>query len=140
MHLLNIIPANIVEACAKSDMLQIIFFSCFLRCSSCSYRRKKEKIVVECCRGVAEAMFKVTHYVMLFAPIGIFAMISYTVGTFGLEMLIPLGKLVFSLYFAIIVFLIILAIIASIITKLNFWYIFKVLTVNPFVIRLFHCK
>ena len=62
-----------------------------------------------------------------FAPIGIFAMISYTVGTFGLEMLIPLGKLVFSLYFAIIVFLIILAIIASIITKLNFWYIFKVL-------------
>ena len=76
---------------------------------------------------VAEAMFKVTHYVMLFAPIGIFAMISYTVGTFGLEMLIPLGKLVFSLYFAIIVFLIILAIIASIITKLNFWHIFKVL-------------
>lgn len=54
-------------------------------------------------------------------------MISYTVGTFGLEMLIPLGKLVFSLYFAIIVFLIILAIIASIITKLNFWHIFKVL-------------
>ena len=43
MHLLNIIPANIVEACAKSDMLQIIFFSWFLRCSSCSYRRKKGK-------------------------------------------------------------------------------------------------
>ena len=159
MHLLNIIPANIVEACAKSDMLQIIFFSCFFGVALAHIGEKgkivveccrgvaeamfkvthyvmlfapigifaKGKIVVECCRGVAEAMFKVTHYVMLFAPIGIFAMISYTVGTFGLEMLIPLGKLVFSLYFAIIVFLIILAIIASIITKLNFWHIFKVL-------------
>lgn len=126
MHLLNIIPANIVEACAKSDMLQIIFFSCFFGVAL-AHIGEKGKIVVECCRGVAEAMFKVTHYVMLFAPIGIFAMISYTVGTFGLEMLIPLGKLVFSLYFAIIVFLIILAIIASIITKLNFWHIFKVL-------------
>ena len=96
---------------------------------------KKGKIVVECCRGVAEAMFKVTHYVMLFAPIGIFAMISYTVGTFGLEMLIPLGKLVFSLYFAIIVFLIILAIIASIITKLKFLAYLQKFLREPIIIR-----
>ena len=127
MHLLNIIPTNIVEACAKSDMLQIIFFSCFFGVAVAHIGEEKGKLIVDVCRCVCEAMFKVTHYVMLFAPIGIFAMISYTVGTFGLEMLIPLGKLVFSLYFAIIVFLIILAIIASIITKLNFWHIFKVL-------------
>ena len=88
MHLLNIIPANIVEACAKNDMLQIIFFSCFFGVAL-AHIGEKGKIVVECCRGVAEAMFKVTHYVMLFAPIGIFAMIFFTVGTFGLEMLLP---------------------------------------------------
>lgn len=64
MHLLNIIPANIVEACAKSDMLQIIFFSCFFGVAL-AHIGEKGKIVVECCRGVAEAMFKVTHYVML---------------------------------------------------------------------------
>lgn len=127
MHLLNIIPTNIVEACAKSDMLQIIFFSCFFGVAVAHIGEKKGKLIVDVCRCVCEAMFKVTHYVMLFAPIGIFAMISYTVGTFGLEMLIPLGKLVFSLYFAIIVFLCILALIASVITKLNFWHIFKVL-------------
>lgn len=127
MHLLNIIPTNIVEACAKSDMLQIIFFSCFFGVAVAHIGEEKGKLIVDVCRCVCEAMFKVTHYVMLFAPIGIFAMISYTVGTFGLEMLIPLGKLVFSLYFAIIVFLCILALIASVITKLNFWHIFKVL-------------
>ncbi|HIX83500.1 MAG TPA: cation:dicarboxylase symporter family transporter [Candidatus Megamonas gallistercoris] len=127
MHLLNIIPTNIVEACAKSDMLQIIFFSCFFGVAVAHIGEEKGKLIVDVCRCVCEAMFKVTHYVMLFAPIGIFAMISYTVGTFGLEMLIPLGKLVFSLYFAIIVFLCILSLIASVITKLNFWHIFKVL-------------
>ena len=126
MHLLNIIPANIVEACAKGDMLQIIFFSCFFGVAV-AHIGKKGKLIVDVCRSICEAMFKVTHYVMLCAPIGIFAMISYTVGTFGLEMLIPLGKLVFSLYFAIIIFLIILGVIASFITKLNFWHIFKVL-------------
>ena len=63
MHLLNIIPANIVEACAKSDMLQIIFFSCFFGVAL-AHIGEKGKIVVECCRGVAEAMFKVTHIQM----------------------------------------------------------------------------
>lgn len=43
---------------------------------------------------VAEAMFKVTAYVMHFAPIGVFAMIAYTVGSYGIEMLIPLGELI----------------------------------------------
>lgn len=45
-------------------------------------------------------MFKFTHYVMCLAPIGIFAMIAFTVGKFGLGMLIPLMKLIGSLYFA----------------------------------------
>ena len=52
MHLLNIIPANIVEACAKSDMLQIIFFSCFFGVAL-AHIGEKGKIVVECCRGRA---------------------------------------------------------------------------------------
>ena len=60
MHLLNIIPANIVEACAKSDMLQIIFFSCFFGVAL-AHIGEKGKIVVECCRGVAEAMFKIIY-------------------------------------------------------------------------------
>ena len=64
MHLLNIIPANIVEACAKSDMLQIIFFSCFFGVAL-AHIGEKGKIVVECCRGVAEAMFKEEYWIRI---------------------------------------------------------------------------
>jgi len=62
MHLLNIIPTNIVESCAKSDMLQIIFFSCFFGVAL-AHIGEKGKIVVEFCRCVCEAMFKVINKV-----------------------------------------------------------------------------
>lgn len=56
--------------------------------------------VVKLAVSVAEIMFKFTWYVMKLAPIGVFALISFTVGKFGLGMLIPLAKLIGSLYFS----------------------------------------
>jgi proton glutamate symport protein len=62
---------------------------------------------------------------MRLAPIGIFAMIAYTVGSFGVGMLIPLGKLILSLIGATIVFLAILLVSASMITGINFIHVVK---------------
>ena len=69
-------------------------------------------------------MFRVTHYVMYISPIGIFGAIAYTVGAFGIEMLIPLLKLVFTLYAGLIVFLAIVLGIASALTKVNLFKLF----------------
>lgn len=110
-HLLNIIPSSIVQAAAQNDLLQIIFFSCFFGVAV-AHIGEKGKIIIDVSQSVAEAMFKVTHYVMMCAPIGVFAMIAYSVGNFGLAMLLPLGKLVLSLHIAVIIFLVILIILA----------------------------
>ena len=110
-HLLDIIPSNVIHAAAQNDLLQIIFFSCFFGVAL-AHIGEKGKIILDICQSTAEIMFKVTHYVMLCAPIGVFAMISYAIGNFGLSMLIPLGKLVFSLHFAIFIFIIFLLLIA----------------------------
>lgn len=95
-YAVHIIPTNIVDAMARQDMLQIIFFACFFGVAVAHIGGKGETIV-DICQSVAEAMFKVTGYVMHFAPIGVFAMIAYTVGSYGIAMLIPLGKLILSL-------------------------------------------
>ncbi len=123
-HLLNIIPTNVIDAAARSDMLQIIFFSCFFGVALAAIG-EKGKLVVDGCASVAEAMFKVTHYVMMFAPIGVFAMISYAIGKFGLSMLIPLGKLIIALHLCVFIFLLIIIVVATIITKVNFFQIIK---------------
>jgi proton glutamate symport protein len=53
---------------------------------------------------LAETMFKVTHIIMLYAPIGVGAAIAYTVGRSGLGVLWNLGYLVFTLYVALAIF------------------------------------
>jgi len=123
-YVLNIIPTNIIDACARNDMLQIIFFACFFGVGV-AHIGKDSEIIVNFCRSVAEVMFKVTGYVMRLAPIGIFAMISYTVGSFGIAMLIPLAKLILSVFGAVLIFLFILMGAATIITGLNFFHVLK---------------
>ena len=121
--LVNIIPTNIIDAMARGDMLQIIFFSCMFAIAAASLG-KEGKQIVDLSKNVAHIMFKVTHYVMYISPIGIFGAIAYTVGAFGLEMLIPLLKLVFTLYAGLIVFITIILGIASALTKVNLFKLF----------------
>lgn len=108
--------------CARNDMLQIIFFACFFGVGV-AHIGKDSEIIVNFCRSIAEVMFKVTGYVMRLAPIGIFAMISYTVGSFGIAMLIPLVKLILSVFGAVLIFLFVLMGAATIITGLNFFHV-----------------
>lgn len=121
---LNLIPTNIVDAMARQDMLQIIVFSCFFAVAAAAIG-DKGRPVIDFAQSVANVMFKFTHYVMKLAPIGIFGSISYTVGTYGLKMLLPLGQLIFSLYLALIIFIGIVIILASLIVKVNFFHLLR---------------
>ena len=122
--LLNIIPANVVDAMARQDMLQIIFFSCFFAVAAAA-AGEDGRHVIDLSRDIAHIMFKFTGYVMYLAPYGVFGSIAYTVGTYGLDMLIPLGKLVGSLYLTLLVFLFIVICIASVFTKVKFYHLIR---------------
>lgn len=121
---INIFPTNAIDAAARGDMLQIILFSCFFGVAAAAMG-EKGKPVVELATSVAEVMFKFTYYVMCLAPIGVFAMIAFTIGKFGLAMLIPLAKLVGSLYFALILFVFLLACFASLVLRINFFQLLR---------------
>jgi proton glutamate symport protein len=66
---------------------------------------KKRKPLVDFTESLSEAMFKFTHLVMLFAPIGVGAAMAYTVGHLGVDILKNLFMLLMSLYIALIAFL-----------------------------------
>jgi proton glutamate symport protein len=53
-------------------------------------------------------MFWVTNQIMKFAPLAVFALIGVTVSKFGVGSLIPLGKLVLSVYGAMFLFILII--------------------------------
>lgn len=54
---------------------------------------------------ISKYVFKALHFVMLFAPIGAFGGMAYTIGKYGLETLVPLGKLMITVYITMAVFI-----------------------------------
>lgn len=102
--ILNLIPTNIFAAMGAGTLLPIIFFSVLFGLALASLPSETKKPLVHVLKAVAESMFKVTNMIMRYAPIGVFAMITVTVAKFGFASLIPLAKLVTTLYFAVAFF------------------------------------
>jgi proton glutamate symport protein len=113
--ILNLIPSNIFAAVARGEMLPIIFFSVMFGLGLGALPDSTREPVVRVFQGISEAMFKVTHMIMRYAPIGVFALIAVTVANFGFSSLLPLAKLVILVYVAILFFaLVILGLVAKV--------------------------
>ena len=66
---------------------------------------EKRRPLLRFSESLAETMFKFTNVVMLFAPLGVFGAIAYTVGHMGLGILMPLLKLLATMYAALAIFI-----------------------------------
>ncbi|MEI7024406.1 cation:dicarboxylate symporter family transporter [Paenibacillus sp. y28] len=100
----NIVPNNIFESLGSGNMLAIIFFSIMFALGIAAIG-ERGKPVLAFFQGVSDAMFWVTHQMMKFAPIGVFALIGVTVSKFGISSLIPLGKLILTVYGGMLLFI-----------------------------------
>ncbi len=116
---INIFPTSIVDAMANGNLLQIVVFSIFFALAICTVGKPAEP-VLDLLKSVSKIMFKFTEYVMYFAPIGIFGAISYTIGMNGIKVLGSYFKVIFSLYAALAIFVILVLIIACKIAKISF--------------------
>jgi len=105
--LLEAFPVSMWDAMARNDVLQIVVFSIFVGLAV-SAAGPKAQLVKDLAEAGAEMMFKVTGFVMRFAPFGVGAAIAVTLGTSGTSVLLPLIKCILALYAALIVFFILL--------------------------------
>ena len=101
-------PASVIDAMARGDVLQIVVFS-FLFGAACAAIGAAAEPVVRFADSLASVMFQYTRYVMLLAPFGVGAAMAVTVGSKGIGVLFGLGKLIVTLYAALLVFLLVLA-------------------------------
>ena len=91
--LLNIVPMNPIDALAKGNMLQVIFFAVIFGFALSSLG-ETGKPLLRIFELIGDVMIRMTNMVMMYAPIGVFGLISYTVSQHGLKVLLPLGKLI----------------------------------------------
>lgn len=91
--IVNMFPINPIESMAKGQVLQIIVFA-ILFGAGLSMTGKAGEPVKKFFEGIAEVMFKVSDIVISMAPYGVFALIAWTTGRFGLDILMPMAKLI----------------------------------------------
>lgn len=96
---LSIIPNNPVASMAEGNVLQIIVFSLFLGIAI-NFAGEKGKPLRNVLASIADVMYRLTSIVMEFSPIGVFAIMTYVIGTFGLAPLWNLSQFLFTYYLA----------------------------------------
>jgi len=94
---LNLIPTNPFESFVDENILQIIVFAIFFGVSI-SLVGEKGRPVREFFESAAEVIYRLTAIVISFAPYGVFALIAWVAGSYGLELLAPLLKVILIVY------------------------------------------
>jgi aerobic C4-dicarboxylate transport protein len=100
----HIVPQNIVEAFAKGDIVQVLFFGILFGIGLKRLAGKGSGLV-SAFESISSVLFNILHIIMKLSPFGAFGGMAYTIGKFGFSSLAILGKLMLSFYLTSAVFI-----------------------------------
>nr|WP_282446539.1 dicarboxylate/amino acid:cation symporter [Shewanella sp. 1CM18E] len=103
--LLDMIPVNPFASLAEGKVLQIIIFAALIGIAINKVGEKAEPLKRTIEAG-AEVMFQLTRMVLQLTPIGVFGLMAWVVGEYGLSTLLPLGKFIGAIYLAALIHII----------------------------------
>ena len=101
--LLAIIPTSVVDAFAKGDMLQVLFFSILFGYSLHSFGERGKPVFVLVER-LSHVLFAIVNVIMKVAPIGAFGAMAFTIGKHGVGSLAQLAQLMGAFYLTCVIF------------------------------------
>jgi proton glutamate symport protein len=116
--LLHTFPENIAKSIAEGQILQVVVFSIFFGLALAMIGGPTKTVMLEWCESLSAVMFKFTHLVMFFAPIGVFGAVAHTIATMGFDVVAPLLKLVATLYIALVAFIFLVLLPMALLIKL----------------------
>lgn len=115
----DIVPSNPFQAFSSGNVLQVIVFAVFMGLAI-QFSGRKGRPMLRILESLASVMYTLTNLVMKFAPIGVFAIMASVSGSFGFAILLPLAKLLGTIYLgAFIQFFIVFGFILVFICRLN---------------------
>src|SRR5205814_8020680 len=101
--LLNIIPTTVVGAFAEGDILQVLFISVLFGVAMAGIGDANQRVILAL-EQVSKALMRMIAMIIKLAPVAVFAAMSFTIAKFGLESLVPLGKMMACIYLTCICF------------------------------------
>jgi len=104
--ILHIIPATVVDAFARGDILQVLLVA-ILFGFALSLAGPRCRPLVDLFGTLTHAVFGIVNILMRLAPIGAFGAMAFTIGRYGISSLGPLAKLILIFYATCILFVVI---------------------------------
>jgi aerobic C4-dicarboxylate transport protein len=105
--LLNIIPTTSVDALARNDVLQVLFFAIIFGVSL-ALVGDKAKQVASLIDQASIVLFRAMGLIVRVAPLGVLGAVAYTVGRYGVGSLKQLISLVVLFYASVAIFVLII--------------------------------
>ena len=116
----HIVPSNIVDAFAKGDILQVLFFSLLFAVGLKWLGPAGNSLLVNF-EKINKVLFNVLKIIMRVSPIGAFGGMAYTIGKFGFGTLVVLGKLMLSFYVTGLLFIFVVLNLICAYYKISLW-------------------
>ncbi len=101
----HMFPVSVMDAMARNDVLQVVIFAVLFAVAVIAAGEVGKPVLVFF-GSLTQVMFKFAGLIMKFAPFGVGAAIAVTIGAQGLGSLVTLAKLVFTLYGALVIFVV----------------------------------
>ena len=114
----HMVPQSFFDAAAHNEVLQVVFFAILFAVALTRQKGENKQRMLNFCASLSDLMFKFTELVMAYAPIGIGAALAVTIGHSGIGVLVGLGKLVLTLYGALIVFALVVLLPVAILSRI----------------------
>lgn len=102
--LLHTFPENIAKSVADNQILQVAVFAILFGVALGHLSAEQSAPLLRVIESLTETMFAFTNIVMYYAPVGVGAAMAYTVGQMGPGVLFHLGRLLLTLYAALLAF------------------------------------
>ena len=100
--IVNVFPKSIFEAMSGNSVLQIVVFALFFGFALCTVKSQTGgRAMISSIEELVHVMIKITDYVMLFAPLGVFAAVAATITVQGLGVLRTYATFIASFYFGL---------------------------------------
>jgi aerobic C4-dicarboxylate transport protein len=95
--LLAIIPNTVIDAFAKGEILQVLLFSVLFGFALHRFGGRGT-LVFDMIEKSSHVLFSIVGIIMKVAPIGAFGAMAFTIGKYGIDSLVQLGKLMGTFY------------------------------------------
>ncbi len=105
--MINIIPTTSIDALARNDVLQVLFFAVIFGISLALVGGEKGEKVTTLIDAVSAILFRAMGLIVRVAPLGVLGAVAYTVGKYGVGSLRQLVSLVVLYYLALSVFVVV---------------------------------